>query len=272
MSSGPTERLGLDLLSAFGLPPVEYVGLAADLGCSHVTTGLTALPWRLGGFPAWSLRDDAALRRETAAALADRGVHLSVVSGFSLKPQTDVRDLAADMDLAAQLGARQLGAVGMEPDIPRAHDQLATLTEMAVQRGLQVVFDYAPHQAINDLASALAALRHTGSPDALLSLDAMHVFRSGGTAAEIAALDPAVIGYAQICDAPRTAPHADYGRESLFERLVPGEGELPLAAFLAALPADTPIGVEVPNLAAVEAEGLAAFMRRAVAASRALLA
>lgn len=265
------DRLGLDLLSAFGMPPVEYLGLAADLGCSHVTTGLTALPWRLDGFPAWSLRDDAALRRETLAAMADRGVRISVVSGFSLRADADVRDLAADVDLAAELGAAQLGSVGMEPDIPRAHDQLAVLTEMATARGLQVVFDYAPHQAINDLASALAALRHTGSPDALLSLDAMHVFRSGGSAAEIAALDPALIGYAQVCDAPRVAPHPDYARETLFERLVPGEGDAPLAEFVAALPADTPIGVEVPNLAAVQAEGLVPFLRRTVAASRALL-
>jgi len=265
------DRLGIDLLSAFGLPPVEYVGLAADLGCRHVTTGLTALPWRLEGFPAWSLRDDAALRRETLAALHDRGVRISVVSGFSLRAEADVRDLAADMDIAAELGAQQLGSVGMDRDIPRAHDQLAVLTQMASERGLQVVLDYAPHQAINDLASALAALRHTGSPDALLSLDAMHVFRSGGSAAEIAALDPALIGYAQVCDAPRAAPHSDYGREAMFERLIPGEGDAPLVAFVAALPAETPIGVEVPNLAAVRAEGLAPFLGRAVAASRALL-
>jgi sugar phosphate isomerase/epimerase len=265
------DRLGLDLLSAFGMPPVAYVSLAADLGCSHVTTGLTALPWRLEGFPAWSLRDDAALRRETLAAMADRGVRISVVSGFSLRAGAEVRDLAGDMDLAAELGAAQIGTVGMDRDIPRAHDQLAALTQMATARGLQVVLDYAPHQAINDLASALAALRHTGSPNALLSLDAMHIFRSGGAAAEIGALDPALIGYAQVCDAPRDAPHPDYARETMFERLVPGEGDAPLAEFVAALPAATPIGVEVPNLAAVQAEGLEAFLARAVAASRALL-
>lgn len=265
------DRLGLDLLSAFGMPPVEYVGLAADLGCSHVTTGLIGLPWRLDRFPAWSLRDDAALRRETRAAMADRGVRISVVSGFSLRADADVRDMAAEMDIAAELGAAQLGTVGMDRNLARAHDQLAALTEMATARGMQVVLDYAPHQAIGDLASAMAALRHTGSPNALLSLDAMHVFRSGGTAAEIAALDPALIGYAQVCDAPRRAPHADYSRETMFERLVPGEGDAPLSEFVAALPADVAIGVEVPNLAAVQAEGLEAFMARAVAASRALL-
>lgn len=265
------DRLGLDLMSAFGLPPVEYVNLAADLGCSHVTTGFTPLPWNPCGFPAWSLRDDRPLRRVLAEALRARGVAISVAAGFSLRPDVDVRDLAADMDLAVELGARQVGTVGMDRDIPRAHDQLAVLTEMASARGLQVVLDYAPHQAINTLAGACEALRHAGSSDALLSLDAMHVFRAGGTAAEVAALDPALIGYAQLCDVPRAAAHDDYGREASFERLVPGEGELPLADFVAALPPSVPVGVEVPNRAGVLADGLAAFLGRAVEASRAVI-
>lgn len=265
------ERLGLDLMSAFGLPPVEYVNLAADLGCSHVTTGFTPLPWNPCGFPAWSLREDRELRRALMAVLCERNVAISVAAGFSLRRDVDVRDLAADIDLAAELGARQVGTVGMDPDVPRAHDQLAALTEMASERGMQVVLDYAPHQVINTLSGACDALRHTGSPDALLSLDAMHVFRAGGTIAEVAALDPALIGYAQLCDVPRLAPHDDYGREASFERLVPGEGELPLADFVAVLPRTVLIGVEVPNQAAVLAEGPAGFLGRAVNASRAVV-
>jgi len=266
------ERLGLDLMSAFGMPPVEYVQLAADLGCSHVTTGFEPVPWNPCGFRRWSLREDLALRRDTLAVMADRGVSVSVVSGFSLRAGVDVRDLGGDMDLAAELGARQLGTVGMDRDIPRALDQLAALTEMAVQRGMAVVLDYAPHQAINSLEGACAALRHTGSPHALLSLDAMHVFRSGGTAAEVAALDPALIGYAQICDAPWVASDADYGHEAMMERRVPGDGELPLADFVAALPGEVLIGVEVPIVSEVEAgRSVREILQRAVAASRRLV-
>ena len=36
------DRLGIEHISAFGLPPVEFVGLAADLGCSDI--GLTLTP------------------------------------------------------------------------------------------------------------------------------------------------------------------------------------------------------------------------------------
>jgi sugar phosphate isomerase/epimerase len=266
------DRLGLDMLSVFGMPPVDYVRLAADLGCGHITVSLVPLPWNPCGFPSWSLREDAALRREMQAALRDLGVAVTAASGFALRAEADVREQARDMDLAAELGARQAASVGMDPDLARAHDQLAILTEMAVDRGLEVVLDYAPHQAINNLQGALAALRHTGSPHALLSVDAMHVFRSGGTAAELAALDPRLIGYAQICDAPRAGPLADYGPETLFARKVPGEGELPLADFIAALPPEVAIGVEVPIRAEVEKVGLRPVIQRAVAASRRLLA
>lgn len=266
------DRLGLDLQSAFGMPPVEYVRLAAELGCSHVTTGLGPVPWNPCGFPPWSLREDPALRRETMAVMRDLGVVISVASGFSLKSQADVRDLAADMDLLAELGAAQVGTVGMDRDIARSHDQLAHLTEMAVQRGMDVVLDYSPHQAINSLEAARTALRHTGSPHALLSIDAMHFFRAGGAVADLAALDPALIGYAQLCDVPRVARDADYAREATFERMVPGEGELPLAEFVAALPREVLLGVEVPILSEVEqGASVSAILARAVAASRRLL-
>jgi hypothetical protein len=37
-------RLGIEQLSALGLPPVEFVTLVADLGCNCLSTGLTVMP------------------------------------------------------------------------------------------------------------------------------------------------------------------------------------------------------------------------------------
>jgi len=53
----------------FGLPPVEFVNLAADLGCQCISAGLTALPYNPHGYRAYSLRDDSNLRREMKAAM-----------------------------------------------------------------------------------------------------------------------------------------------------------------------------------------------------------
>ena len=44
-------RLGIEHLSVFGLPPIAFIDLAADLGCSCIATGLTASPFNPHGYP-----------------------------------------------------------------------------------------------------------------------------------------------------------------------------------------------------------------------------
>ena len=34
------DRLGIEMLSVFGMPPIEFVDLTADLGCRYITTGM----------------------------------------------------------------------------------------------------------------------------------------------------------------------------------------------------------------------------------------
>jgi hypothetical protein len=59
----------------------------------------------------------------------------------------------------------------------------------------------------------------------------------------------------------------------MFERMVPGEGELPLVDMLAALPDDRVVGLEIPMRSRAEA-GVSAYDRLlpAVQSARALLA
>jgi hypothetical protein len=33
------DRLGIELLSVFGMPPVDFVNLAASLGCRYISVG-----------------------------------------------------------------------------------------------------------------------------------------------------------------------------------------------------------------------------------------
>ncbi len=55
--------LGIEFISVFGLPPVEFVHLAADLGCRYISIALTGSPLKSLGYQAFSLKDDVALRR-----------------------------------------------------------------------------------------------------------------------------------------------------------------------------------------------------------------
>lgn len=252
-------RLGIEMLTLLGMPPVEHVRLAGELGCVSISTGLTGLPLTMFGitdfapYPAWSLESDPALRREMKAAMADSGVHIGLGEGFRVRSDGDVRDRAAGLDIMANLGALRINAVSMEPDMSRTHDQLALLADMVIERGMTFIVEFAPTNAIDTLAKALTAIDHVGTDRCQVMFDSMHFFRSGGTLAEIAALDPARIGYAQIADAPLVSRHATYMEEAMFARQVPGTGELPLREWIAALPPHCEIGIEVPILADMRA-------------------
>jgi sugar phosphate isomerase/epimerase len=270
-----TNRLGLEMLTLLGMPPVAYIELAAELGCVSVSTGLTGLPPAMvpggGLYEMWSLEDDATLFRETKAVLRDTGVKIGLGEGFRVRTDGDVADRAAALDLMAELGAQRINAVSTEPDLARGLDQLGKLADMVIARGMIFTIEFAPPNAINSLPGALAVVEQIGAGRAAILVDAMHFFRSGATVAELAALDPALIGYAQLCDAPLHTPEgASYLQEAMFERRVPGEGELPLADWLAALPADVPVSLEVPSLAALRGGSPRDHAVRAVTAARAL--
>ena len=239
-------RFSIEFISVFGLPPVELVELAADLGFEHITAALERMD-QLGRHERYSLRTDAALRRAMLSAMRERGVSLSLGEGIAVQPGADVRDLwPADLDIMQELGVPRINVVSLEPDQSRGADQLGRLTEMAAARGIETLLEFVPIFAIADLATAAAAVAHVGRPDCRLMIDTMHVGRSGASAADLAAIDPQLIGYIQLCDAPTVPTIPDYMEEAVFQRRIPGEGQLPLVEYLAALPLDRVIGLEVP--------------------------
>lgn len=266
-------RLGIEHLSVFSLPPVAFVKLAADLGCRHIATGLTAAPCNPHGYAPFSLRDDAALRREMVAAMRDCGVSISLGEGFTVRADSDVRDRAADLELMSELGAERINTVSTDPDLNRSFDQFAMLADMVAKCGMETTVEFGPGLAIADLPTALTAIRHVGRADFRLLVDTMHLSRSGASALDIAALDPGLIGYVQLSDAPLVATIPNYMEEAMFERMVPGTGELPLHDILAALPDNLVVGLEVPQRSLAEA-GIGPRQRlgHCVDAARALLA
>jgi sugar phosphate isomerase/epimerase len=88
---------------------------------------------------------------------------------------------------------------------------------------------------------------------------------------DILELDPSIIGYAQLCDAPVVSKGGSYMQEAMFSRMTPGEGEFPLREWIAALPTNVEIGLEVPMIAELQA-GVSPrdHARRVVAAARKL--
>ena len=265
------DRLGIEHQTVFGLPPVEFVNLAADLGCAHIAIALSPIPYNPHGYEPYSLREDAALRCRMTSAMRERGVSISLGEGFTVRPGREMRDAAADLDTMAELGVPRVNTVSMDPDIGRSLDEFGTLAEMAGARGMQTTTEFAPTSTVRDLDAALAAVRHVARPDFRLLIDTMHLVRCGHTAADLAAIDPVLIGYVQLSDNTIRQRGPTYADDSS-DRMVPGEGEFPLREILAALPPNLVIGLEVPMRSRAQAgEPTRERARRCVRAARDLL-
>src|SRR5690242_2279244 len=118
-------NLGIEFISVFGLPPVDFVHLAADLGCRYISTGLNGASLKSLGYPDFSLKDDATLRKDLLTAMAERDVGISLGEGAVIVPEADVSRLAADLDIMAEIGAAQINTLSFDPDRARTFDQLA---------------------------------------------------------------------------------------------------------------------------------------------------
>jgi len=100
-----------------------------------------------------------------------------------------------------------------------------------------------------DVAEFAAPLEVGAEQNAVICLDPLNHVRGGGTVAELRAIDPRLLPYAQISDGvlgPGEPDPARLGRMSPNQRRLPGEGTLPLHEILDALPAGLPLSVELP--------------------------
>ncbi len=269
------ERIAIEPNSHLGMPPLQAVDLVAKLGCQHISIWLNSPgPINPYNYPQSSLRDDASLRQDMITMMRDKGISASLIDGFLvLRPGVDVESLSGDLEIAKELGDPILNIVSFEPDRDRTFDQLSKLVDMADAIGLEVVVEFAPVTALPDLASAVAAVQYVGRPSCRLLIDMMHLVRSGSGAADLAALDPKMIGYAHFCDATIVPAMENYLLEASSERLLPGLGEFPLSEILSALPRDIVIGLEIPSVSKAEA-GISPYdhMVPAVETTRRMLA
>jgi sugar phosphate isomerase/epimerase len=264
--------LGIEFISMFALPPVECVNLAADLGCQHIGMMLSPMADNPHHYPAWSLRSDAALRRDLIAVMRERNVSISLGEGFFAIPGRDIRNSTADLELMRELGVKRICTLSVGGELNFAFDQIAMLAEMTGVLDMELVIEFGPCVGIADLPTAASAMQHVNKPNTRLLIDTMHLYRSGSTAADLVKLGLDKIGYVQLCDAPVISIQPSYVEEAKYERMVPGTGELPLIDVLKVLPPQLVIGLEVPQRAlATAGTGPRERLGASVAAARRLL-
>jgi sugar phosphate isomerase/epimerase len=152
---------------------------------------------------------------------------------------------------AAALGARQLKIVPPFGNAGYATAHLAaefrTLCQQAAAHNLLVALEMIPFSDIPTLAAATSLVTEAACPNGGLLVDIWHLFRSGGTLADLARTPRGYLVAAELCDAD-AAPHGGLATDSLHHRKFCGEGALDIAGFIATLDRagyDGPYSVEI---------------------------
>jgi len=238
--------LGVDYLTMFGTHPLRYAELAAKAGAQTIALWSANMEPLPNGASRYSLLDDLALCRDLRRTLDDNGLRLGMVDGLVVWPGRRVRDYERGFSQLAELGVTLANTVSFDA-MARSRDEFAELVEMAEPYGMTITLESCPALTVRTLAEARAIVREVCRPNFKLLIDTMHVTRSG-EADMVPTLDPSEIGYVQISDVPLVGPHSDAGymEEAMCGRLIPGEGEAPLAMMLGNIPDDVIVSVEVP--------------------------
>lgn len=236
-------KLSIHQLTALEVEPDALVSLAAKTGCQEVSV-FTRQPSSRSAFPLVN-RDNVGL---VTAALRESGVKINNIEAFLITPATEVQAFEPALELGAELGARGLSTQLFDDDEPRLLGNLVALCDMASRLGLKVAIEFMPlTPAWKTLPAAAGLVQRLAHPNLTLGIDILHLVRSGGSPEDVARLAPELVAYAQLCDGADLTVTDDYAEEAVGNRLTPGEGAFPLRALLQALPAGTPLELEIPQ-------------------------
>jgi len=233
-----THQLSLHHLVAPEISAEQLVRLAATNGCSYVCL-FTQAP-SMAGFP---VIDDTGVER-IRTAMEETGVRTLGATSFALGvvPWTDYRP---GLERAARLGAQWVNCRITGDDLSLLVREFGGLARFAANLGIRAGVEFSGFGDAQALPQALRILEGAGIGQ--LALDPLQIARTGTSMDDLARLDPALIGYAQICDGLIEATAEGYVQEAAFDRLAPGEGEFDLKRFVRLLPAGIPLSIEVPT-------------------------
>jgi sugar phosphate isomerase/epimerase len=174
---------------------------------------------------------------------------------------TDQRRAASDatrrllLDAASELGARhiKIGDLGNDcADIPKMTEEFALLCRQAAERGTVVLLEMLPaaFSRAPSLDAVLAICKGSGARNGGIMLDNLHVQRIGTPLEDIIHKIPRDLPLGVEINDGALATPVNFVDSVVNKRLLPGDGEFDIAAFLHAVWShgyEGPIGVEVLN-------------------------
>ncbi|MFY9351261.1 MAG: TIM barrel protein [Sphingobium sp.] len=215
--------------------------MAAATGCAHVCLFTFIPPAAAGHFPVVDAADVADLR----ARMDDHRVTAGNLEVFPLDGAEDRDAFARALDVGARLGATRATAhLHAVTDPEEAVARFAAFAGLAHSFGIIAGLEFMRFSAIPTIGEAARIVREAGA--GALVCDALHLFREGGTIADVAA-NADLISYVQLADGPPTCPDDQRWSEAVRMRALAGTGAFPLEQLLGALHRPLLVEVEVPR-------------------------
>ncbi|MFY7745805.1 MAG: sugar phosphate isomerase/epimerase family protein [Erythrobacter sp.] len=189
-----------------------------------------------------------ATTRAIRAQARDAGVELLDCEVAWIMPGAPDPWLVELVDIAAELGARNLLCVSSDPDLAATTAKFQAMVDAAKGTGVRVNLEFGIFTEVKTIHMARAVLEAVEGEAKALLVDTLHWARSGGTAGDLAALPSEWLSYCQPCDAPAEGPDLSSFDaiidDAINRRMALGMGGLPLASMVDALPAHLPMAVE----------------------------
>ena len=258
-------RLTLGWLNCPDVAAPALVDVAADAGFDSVGVRITGRR-RDDGFP--SVVGDARALRTLRARASERGVTIHNASIYHLYPDVQRLDLERALDAAAEIDARMVLVAGYDADRARLVDRISTMADAAATRALRLFIEFVPFSEVKSLPEALALVRDIDRPNLGITIDPLHLARSGGHPGDVRTVPSDRLYFVQLCDAlPERPSTVDLATEARTRRMAPGDGSLPLDDLLDAVPADIDVECEFPteqNLALAPVERARAIRGAAI--------
>lgn len=249
--------------------PTGLVRFAAEARLTKVCL-FTATPLTADDKPMFAIVEPSD-QTEFQNLLADNDVSIINAEYFPVMPETDVTGYAAALELAAALGAKRAVTHIHEVDPTRIADQLGTLCAIGSDLGMEIGLEFTGFaKGCDSLEKAVKLHQAMDQPNLKIAIDALHLFRTGGTMDQLKTVDPQIIGYAQICDGPHFRKSDSYVEEAM-NRMIPGEGMFPLRALIDLLGDDVDLDIEVPHYTTGPHFDAENWAHQAIAASKQLL-
>jgi 2-keto-myo-inositol isomerase len=204
----------------------------AGAGCTHVEVWLTKLEEYLKTHTLNDVRYWLDKTRLTLSVAAFQGGLLASQGAARHEAWELFRrrlDLCCALGISTIIVACDVAGSINQQTIERVQVSLAQVAQEAGQRSIQTAVEFQAHSALgNNLQSAVALIHAVGSPNIGICLDAFHWYTGPSKTEDLGYLTRENLFHVQLCDL------AEMPRELAKDgdRILPGDGEIPLQTLL----------------------------------------